>query len=198
MNKNAVSGIFALVVTIIVYLTTGNFLITLSAFLFSLTLGIALRPFYAHLFERKQKDPTSTTVVREQGFENGAPEERVLYVLLLTQDIMLDVANPAHKAILEDIFEKSAASLTENYDFFRSRYATVLDRGMPVKICNGTCTDKPSSMRSCYRDWQRIVHIDNTMFPGKENIDLFFHDQRFTDPDGIERNAVTAVQFYRW
>lgn len=171
----------------------------MAAFIFSLFLAVALRPYYQGLFEKKTRQlPTTISVLRERGFESGVPEQRVFYVLMITQDVMLDVNDAAQRAILEDIFEESAAAMSEKYDFFRSRYLTVQERELPVKICVGTCTEKRSSIGKCYRDWQKHVTVDNRAFPAKENIDVFFHDLQFTDHEGVTRNAVTAVQFYRW
>lgn len=201
INKaaNTVAGLFSIIVSSLTFIFTKDILITLSAFLFSLFLAIALRPFYQGLFEKKSTGlPTTISVLRERGFESGAPEERVLYVLLITQDMMLDVENAEQKAILEEVFEKSADALSEKYNFFRSRYGTAEERQLPMKICVGTCTEKRTSIAKCYRDWQKVVSIDNRMYPGKENIDLFFHDLQFTDTAGVTTNAVTAVQFYRW
>lgn len=195
---NTAAGLFAILVGALVYLFVGNVWVTVFAFIAALFLAKALRPFYQHLFDLKKEPPTTITVLRERGFESGEPEERIFYVLLITQDIMLDVDDPEQKALLEDIFEKSVVALNEKYDFFRSRYATVQEREMPMKICIGTCGVKAKSLGKCYRDWQKHVYVDNRTIPPKENIDVFFHDQKFTGPDGIEHNAVTAVQFYRW
>ena len=201
MNKNkaatTISGLFAILVSALVYIFTGNIWVTVFSFIAALFLAKALSPFYQPLFEIKKAPPTTITVLRERGFEDE-PAERIFYALLITQDIMLDVEDAAQKAILEDIFDKSVAALNEKYDFFRSRYATVLELEMPMKICCGSCGAKAKTLGKCYRDWQKHVIVDNRAIPPKENIDVFFHDQIFTDPKGIEHNAVTAVQFYRW
>lgn len=199
MNKNSVAGLFAIVVGTIVFLASNNLLLTLAVFIFALVFAMTLRPFYQKWFEKKEKAaPTTISVLRERGFENGTPEERVLYVLLITQDVTLDVENAEQRALLEDIFEKSAVSLSENYDFFRSRYSNAQEKELPLKICCGTCNEKKNSVGKCYRDWMKTVRIDNNTYPGRENVDIFFHDLQFTDQDGITRNAVTAVRFYRW
>lgn len=196
---NAVAGIFAIIVGTLTFIFTTDILLTLSSFLFSLFLAIAMRPFYLHLFVKKNKPlPTTITILRERGFEEGAPEERVFYALIITQSILLDVTDTAQKVILEDIFERSVSVLNEKHEFFRTRYATVQEREMPMKICTGSCDDKMKSIGKCYRDWQKHVNVDNRAFPAKDAIDVFFHDLEFTDPDGVTRNAVTAVQFYRW
>lgn len=203
MKKNAaantVAGLFAIIVAGLIFVFTMDFWLTLSGFIFSLFLAVALRPFYQGLFEKKNKPlPTTITVLRERGFENGAPEERVFYALLITQGIMLDVNDPAQKAILETLYDQSVDACNEKFEFFRSRYATVQERSMPMKICCGSCETKASSMSKTYRDWLKHVNVDNRTFPPKDNIDVFFHDLQFTDPNGETRNAVTAVQFYRW
>jgi hypothetical protein len=195
---NTVAGIFGILVGTLTFIFTKDILVTLSAFLFSLFLAVALRPFYQGLFAKKDAGlPETISVLRERGFE-VEPEERIFYALIITQDVMLDVTDAAQKATLEDIFDRSAAALSEKYDFFRSRYASVLERETPMKICCGTCTEKSSSLAKCYRDWQKHVNVDNRAFPTKENIDVFFNDLQFTDQDGVTRNAVTAAQFYRW
>jgi hypothetical protein len=203
MKKNAaantVAGFFGILAGVLTFIFTKDFWLTLSAFLFGLFLAMALRPFYQGLFEKKNKPlPATISVLRERGFESGAPEQRVFYCLLITQDVILDVNDASQKAILEDIFETSAAALNEKYDFYRSRYAAVQEKELPIKICVGSCDGKMRSVGSCYRDWQKHVKVDNRAFPAKENIDVFFHDLQFTDHEGRTRNAVTAVQFYRW
>ncbi|NLT13218.1 MAG: hypothetical protein GXY05_02640 [Clostridiales bacterium] len=196
---NAVAGIFGILVGVLTFIFTKDFLLTLSAFLFSLFLAMATRPFYQGLFEKKNKPlPTTISTLRERGFESGVPEQRVFYALLITQDVTLDVNDPEQKAILEQIFEVSAAAMREKYDFFRSRYAVLQERELPTKISVGSCTEKSTSIGKCYRDWQKHVSVDNRAFPAKENIDVFFHDLQFTDQEGVTHNAVTAVQFYRW
>jgi hypothetical protein len=197
-GANVAAGLFGLLVGTLTYIVTADILLTLSAFLFSLFLAVATRPFYLGIFEKKDAPPATISVLRERGFENGAPEARVFYALIITQDVAPDVTDAAQKAILEDIFETSAAALSEKHDFFRSRYGAVREREMPMKICSGSCTEKSGSIARCYRDWQKHVRVDNRMYPGKENVDLFFHDLRFEDLSGVTRNAVTAVQFYRW
>lgn len=199
MNKNTVSGIFGILAGTITFFTTKNVWVAVAAFIFALFLAMALRPIFPNLFENKKKDgPATISVLRERGFEDGAPEQRVMYALLITQDVTPDVNDEAQRAVLEEIYEKSIAYMTENFDFFRSRYQILQDRQLPLKICCGTCTEKKSTVGKCYRDFLKTVHIDNNTYMGKENIDLFFHDLEFTDKDGITRNAVTAVQFYRW
>ena len=122
MNKNkaanAVSGLFAILVSALVYLIIGNLWVTLISFLFAFFLAKALRPFWQPLFEINKAPPATITVLRERGFEDE-PAERIFYVLLITQDIMLDVEDAEQKAILEDLFEKSVVGLNEQYDFFR-------------------------------------------------------------------------------
>jgi hypothetical protein len=195
---NAAAGMLGLLAGTLTYIFTTDLLLTLSAFLFSLFLAVATRPFYLGIFEKKDAPPATISVLRERGYDNGAPEERVFYVLIMTQDVTLDVTDAAQRAILEYIFETSAAALSEKHGFFRSRFGAVREREMPMKICSGSCTEKSGSIARCYRDWQKHVRVDNRMYPGKENVDLFFHDLRFEDLSGVTRNAVTAAQFYRW
>ena len=122
---------------------------------------------------------------------------KVLYVLILTQGVVLDVKVPEQRAVLEDIFERSAAAFSEKYEFFRNRYADTLAKERALKIGVSSCDHSRSGVGKCYRSWIRLTTIDNNI-PPREDVDIFFNDIDFTDPEGQTRSAVVAAQFYRW
>lgn len=198
MTKEVFSGLFAIAAAAVAYLISYNLWATGTVLILALLIAINLFPYFGHYLQKKERpDPDTISVLLSRGFENGIPEGRIMYVLIITQDTVLNPEDPQDKAILEDIFAQSAAALTETQEFFKNRYADVQAKEYPLKISVGTCTEKRNSLGRCYRDWKRTVRLDGN-FIGKENIDLFFHDLQITDKEGITRNAVTAVMFYKW
>ena len=197
-KKNGVTAIIALAAATAAYFISKNVWITVAAFIISLLIAMNLRPLIDRALKKLGVGATDLVhVVSERGFEHGVPERQIMYALIITQNTALNPAEPAHKALLEELFGQSAAALSSEHEFFRNRYADVQSKKLPLKICTGSCDDRQTSLGRCYRHWKNTVQIDKNFY-GRENIDLFFHDFPMRDPDGVERTAVTAVIFYKW
>ena len=197
MDRNSVCAYFAIAAATAAYFISYSIWITVCVFFVALTIAMSLRPNLDKFFSKK-KSSAFVSVLTERGFEAGAPEDRIFYVLIMTQAILMSPADPEQKAALEDIFNRSVAALSDGSDLFKRRYDSVQAEALPQKICVGTCGEKRSSIATCYREWQKAVNLEKN-FHGMENTNLFFHDLQFTDPlSKTEHSAVTAVVFFNW